>query len=329
MATVGSARISNNAGGIYCIVIGMAVITAQDSAVKWLSTDYALHQIMLTRAVIGLCVALAILRIEGGLYLLRTRHPVWHMVRGLLLIIANLAFFLAVAAMPLAEAVAIFFVAPLVITGLSVPVLGEQVGIRRWAAVFVGLVGVIVMTRPGAELFNWTALLPIVAAVSYASLQMITRRLGTTDSAGSMTFHMQSMMIIVSLAIGISVGDGRFAGSGNPSLEFLLRAWVLPETGDLWLFAWCGVASGIGGYFLTQAYRLGTAAAVSSFEYVALPMSMAWGFAFWGDWPDSTAFAGMALILGAGIYTLHREHLHRQRSIDRPQAAARLRGRVP
>ena len=314
MATIQSARISNNAGGIYCIVIGMAVITAQDSAVKWLSTDYALHQIMLSRAVIGLGIALVILRVEGGVHLLRTRHPVWHLVRSLLLIIANLAFFLAVAAMPLAEAVAIFFVAPLVITSLSVPVLGEQVGIRRWAAVLIGLVGVIVMTRPGAELFNWTALLPMVAAVSYASMQMITRKLGATDSAGSMTFHIQSTMIIVSLAIGLAVGDGRFAGSGNPSLEFLLRAWVWPETADLWLFAWCGVASGIGGYFLSQAYRLGAAATVSSFEYVALPMAMAWGLAFWGDWPDTTAFAGMALILGAGIYTLHREHLRRRQS---------------
>ena len=323
MATVRSARISNNAGGIYCIVIGMAVITAQDAAVKWLSTDYALHQIMLTRAVIGLGVALAILRVEGGLHLLRTRHPGWHVVRGLLLIVASIALLLAIAAMPLAEAVAIFFVAPLVITGLSVPVLGERVGIRRWAAVLVGLVGVIVMTRPGAELFNWIALLPVVAAVCYASMQMITRRLGTTDSAGSMTFSMQAMMIIFSLAIGLSIGDGRFAGSGSANLDFLLRAWIWPETGDLWLFAWCGFASGISSYFMSQAYRLGTAAAVAPFEYVALPMAMAWGFALWGDWPDSTAFAGMALILGAGIYTLRREHLGREQSIDRPRAARR------
>lgn len=311
MSASAPVRAPNNAGGIYCIVAGMAVITAQDSAVKWLSSDYALHQIMLSRAVIGLFIVLAILKLEGGLHLLRTRRLGWHLVRGGLIVVANMAFFLAVAAMPLAEAVAIFFVAPLFITALSVPFLRERVGARRWTAVLAGLAGVAVMTRPGAEIFAWTALLPVVAALSYASMQILTRKLGATSSAGAMSFHIQTTFIAVSLAIGLAVGDGRFAGTGDASLDFLLRAWSWPAAADLWLFGWCGIASGCGGWLLSQAYRLGEAGAVAPFEYVALPMAMAWGFAVWGEWPDGTAFAGMALILGAGLYALRRETLRR------------------
>ena len=145
-----TAATSDNVRGIYTILVGMLVITLQDSAVKLLSPDYALHQIMLSRAVLALVITFGILKYEGGFHLLRTKHLKWHLARGGLIVTANMTFFLAVAAMPLGEAVAIFFVAPLFITAMSVPFLGEKVGPRRWAAVMVGLAGVVVVMRPGA-----------------------------------------------------------------------------------------------------------------------------------------------------------------------------------
>lgn len=309
MTTAAARPAPNNVAGIQCILVGMVVITAQDSVVKWLSPDYALHQIMLARASIALLITFVILRAEGGWRLLRTQYLGWHLARGGLLVIANMTFFLAVAAMPIADAVAIFFVAPLFITALSMPVLGERVGPRRWAAVLVGLVGVVIVMRPGSAVFDWVALLPVVAAFSYASMQMLTRKLGATDKASTMAFYIQCSFISVSIAIGLGVGDGRFAGTGNESLDFLLRAWSWPAVEDLWLFAICGVSSGFGGYLLSQSYRLGEAALVAPFEYVALPISVVYGFLLWGDLPDLVALLGMALILGSGLYILYRENV--------------------
>ena len=306
-----STRSASNRGAIYSILAGMFVITLQDTAVKWLSPDYALHQIMFIRAVLALLITFALLRFEGGLRLVRTRRPVLHAVRGALMVITNMLFFLAIAAMPLGEAVALFFVAPLFITVMSVLFLNERVGARRWGAVLVGLCGVSVMMRPGGGVFDWVALLPVGAAFGYAVMQMMTRRLGATDKASVMAFYLQISFIAFSLAVGLAVGDGRFEGIGGTSLDFLFRGWRWPDQGDYWLLAWCGVSSGIGGYLLSQAYRLGEAALVAPFEYSALPMAVAWGFVLWGDVPDGTAIVGMSLILTAGAYVLHRENVRR------------------
>ena len=302
-------RRSPNRGAIYCILAGMVVITLQDAAVKWLSPDYALHQIMLTRSVLALSITFVFLRMEGGLRLLRSRSPGLHAARGALMVAANMMLFLAIAAMPLSEAVALFFVAPLFITMLSVFILNERVGPRRWGAVLAGLAGVAVMMRPGGEAFAWAALLPVGGALCYASMQILTRRLGTTDRASAMAFYIHISIITFSLGLGLAVGDGRFGDTGDPSLDFLFREWRWPEAGDLWLYGWCGIASGFVGYLLSQAYRLGEAALVAPFEYSALPMAVACGFILWGDLPDATAFAGMALILAAGMYVLYRENL--------------------
>ena len=308
-----STRSASNRGAIYSILAGMFVITLQDTAVKWLSPDYALHQLMFIRSVLALLITFVLLRFEGGLRLLRTRRPVLHAVRGALMVATNMLFFLAIAAMPLGEAVALFFVAPLFITVMSVVFLNERVGARRWGAVLVGFCGVAVMLRPGGGVFDWISLLPVGAALGYAGLQMLTRRLGATDKASVMAFYLQVSFIGFSLAVGLAIGDGRFEGTGSASLDFLFRGWRWPDPGDYWLLGWCGVSSGLGGYLLSQAYRLGEAGLVAPFEYAALPMAVAWGFLLWGDVPDGTAIVGMALILAAGAYVLHRENVRRTR----------------
>ena len=165
---------TDNINGIYCILIGMLVVTLQDCTVKWLSSDYALHQIMLIRSVIALLIIFFIIKWEGGFKLLKTRYLSWHLFRAGLLIVANLSLFMAIAAMPYAEAIAIFFVAPLFITLLSIPILREQVGLRRWTAIIIGLGGVVLMIQPGRAVFDWSSLLPLAAALSYASMQTIT-----------------------------------------------------------------------------------------------------------------------------------------------------------
>lgn len=293
--------------GVFCLVGGLIVITLNDAIVKWLSGGYPLHEIVFVRAAIALTVTLGIARLEGGLALLKTRRPLLHLARGLLLVAANMCYFLALAAMALADAAAIFFVAPLLITGLSAPMLGERVGYRRWIAVAVGLVGVTVMLRPDLGFAEPAAFLPLGAALAYALMQMLTRRLGVTERGSALAFYVQLTFLASSALIGLAVGHGSFAGTGHPSLEFLLRAWTWPAAADGGLFLACGLLSAVGGYFIFQGYRLSEANLVAPFEYTALPMAVLWGFLIWGDLPDQVTILGIGLIVGSGLFVLYRE----------------------
>jgi drug/metabolite transporter (DMT)-like permease len=305
---------SGTAPGIACIVVAMMMLSLQDSIVKWLGATYALHQIVLTRSVIAATITLIVLAAMSRLALLRTRRWSLHLVRGLLLVVTNSAFFLALVAMPIAEAVAMFFVAPLFITLLSAVLLGEPAGPRRLAAVLVGFAGVVIVVRPGSGLFGYVALLPVGAAATYAVMQILTRRLGTTDSAATMAFYIQLTFIIVGLGMGMAVGDGRFAGSDDPSLSFLLRSWRPPTDADLPLFALVGLLIAAASVLLSQAYRTTEAATIAPFEYIALPFATLWGFLFWGDVPDATALLGMTLIVGSGVFIVVRTERLQSRS---------------
>ncbi len=304
--------LSNNSQGILCLIGAVAFLSVSDSIIKWLSPIYALHEIMLFRALFAMVVVLGIVQLEGGLKTLKTRRPILHFFRGSLLVLANMFFFLGLATLPFAETVALFFVAPLFICLLSQPVLGEKVGLSRWIVILIGLIGVLVMVRPGAEVFALTSLLPILAALSYAIMQMMTRKLGMHERAGTLTFYIQLAFLLISSLIGLSIGDGRLDTMGNPTSEFLLRAWIWPLPDDLGLLALCGLIVAFGGYLLSQAYRLGQASAVAPFEYSSLPFALIIGYYLWGDWPDLTSFVGSGLIIFSGLLIVYLESRSRR-----------------
>ena len=316
--------------GIAFILLGMLCISVNDVLIKRLSGDYPLHEMIFARSAIGLAVSLAILQFEGGFRQLRTARPFLHLLRGLLVVMANMTYFTALAVLPLAEATALFFVAPLFITVLSVPLLGERVGPFRMAAVVVGFGGVLLMLRPaggaggageadGAGVERLTLLLPIVSALFYACFQILTRRLGAASKASAMAVYIQCTFIAVSLAFFLAAGHGRFAeGVENESLRFLLRAWYWPATEDLWLFLALGLVSGFVGYCLSQAYRSAEAAVVAPFEYVALPLAIFWGWSIFGHLPGPWVTAGIALIVGAGLTVFLRERRRGRSAARRP-----------
>jgi drug/metabolite transporter (DMT)-like permease len=302
----GAFWLSSAAPGIACVVAAMVMLSLQDSLVKWLGATYPLHQIVLIRSLIAIGLTMIALAATSRLGHLRTRRWSLHLTRGLLLLVTNSAFFLALVAMPIAEAVAMFFVAPLFITILSATVLNEPIGPKRIAAVLLGFAGVMIMVRPGSGLFGYTALLPVGAAATYAVMQILTRRLGTTDSAATMACYVHASFIVAGAAMGLAVGDGRFAGSDDPSLDFLLRSWRMPSGEDLPLFGLVGLLIAAASVLLSQAYRVTEAATIAPFEYIALPLSAVWGFLLWGDVLDATALLGMALIVGSGVFVILR-----------------------
>ena len=287
------------AAGIAFIVLGMTAISVNDMLIKQLSGSYPLHQMVFIRSFIGIAFSLGLVQLEGGASILRTRTPMLHALRGLLIVISNLTFFTALAVVPLAEATALFFVAPLMITLLSVPFLGEKVGPLRLGAVCVGFAGVVIMLRPWesgdtGDVNRLILLLPVIGALTYASNQILTRRLGNESKASAMAVYIQGMFIIVSLGFFLVAGDGRYAvGVENESLRFLLRAWVWPEGPDRYLFIGLGINSAIIGY--------------APFEYVGLPLALMWGWVIWGELPGPGVFLGIALIAGSGLFVFLRE----------------------
>ena len=305
--------------GAICAAVAVVFFSINDVAIKFLSGGYALHQVVLIRSVIGLLIIVFVIApLTSGWAVARTRKLKMHMLRGLCVVLANMTFFLGLAAMPFADAVAIFFISPLVITLFSVLFLGEVVGPRRWAAIAVGFIGVLVMMRPGTQAFQVASLLPLVAAFCYAGIHIITRRIGGTESAATMAFYIQIMFIIVGVLFGLVVGDGRFGDLSDPSLAFLLRALRWPVPADYPIFLVIGVGIAVAGYLISQAYRVAEASYVAPFEYLALPMSVIWGMTVFDEFPDGRDYFGMVLILGAGLFTIWREAQVKPVALQRP-----------
>ncbi|WP_342069018.1 DMT family transporter [Yoonia algicola] len=305
--------------GAICATVSVLFFSINDVAIKFLSVGYALHQVVLIRSVIALLIIVAVIApFTSGWAIARTKRLKMHVLRGLCVVFANMTFFLGLAAMPLADAVAIFFVSPLVITLFSVFFLGEVVGPRRWAAIVVGLIGVLVMMRPGTSAFQMASFLPLGAAVCYAGLHILTRRIGGTESAATMAFYIQIVFIFVGISFGLIVGDGRFADQSDLSLAFLLRAWSWPSVSDYPIFVLIGVGTACAGYLISQAYRVAEASYVAPFEYLALPMAVIWGMVVFDEFPDVWDYAGMALILGAGLFMVWREARVKPVALQRP-----------
>lgn len=294
--------------GALCAVGASLAFTQHDMAIKLLSQDYPLYQIIFTRSVIAVLILLAVVMpLAGGLSHLRTRLPGRHALRGALVIASNMAFYLALLSMPLADATAIFFVSPLIIAIFSVVFLNEKVGPHRWGAIAAGFVGVVIMIRPGTEAFTPVALLPLLAATAYAAMQTMTRRMGVTDSALTLSFYAQAVFLAFSAGFGLALGDGALDPGGTGSMNFLLRAWVWPEMADLPLFAMAGLGTALGGLMIAQAYRICESALVAPLEYAAMPMAIILGVLVFGQWPEGIAWIGIGLILGAGLYLIIRE----------------------
>ena len=289
------------------LLLGILGISINDTIIKFLSDAYALHQLVFIRAIFGLLIIVPLVLVRQGIAVLRTTRPGIHALRGLLIVLANLTFFAGLASLPLAEASAVVFVSPVLITIFSFYFLGEQIGVWRWSAVIVGLIGMICVVQPFCARLELTYLWPLAAAVCYAGFTVTTRFLGRTEGVASLATYSIVSFLVVSVAMGLLVGDGSFANTGNPNLEFLLRAWRWPDAADLGQIAAIGVLSAVIAIAMSAAYRAGEASFLAPFEYVNLPLVLLWGFLIFGDFPNALALFGMAWIVSGGMLMIFRE----------------------
>jgi drug/metabolite transporter (DMT)-like permease len=298
--------------GVLFAVGGTLIFSVNDMAIKFLSGGYALHQVILIRAVVAMCFILIVVHVsDRGWSQIATSRPGAHLARVAIVMVSNVTFFVGLAAMPLADAVAVAYVSPIVVTLLSIVFLGEKVGPRRWAAVIVGMLGVLVMLRPGAGVIQPAALLVLISAVLYASGNLLARHMGGTESAMTLSFYVQAGFIVVSVSMGLWVGDGHLA-TDDKLWAFLFRPWIWPPLADIPYFIATGLAVGIGGLMVTQAYRTVEAGLVAPFEYVGMPMAIFWGLVIFGTFPDATGWVGIAMICGSGLYVIWRETVRKR-----------------
>ena len=304
-------ELNSNAKGIGFLVLAMFTFSLQDIAVKWIGNDYPILQIVIFRNLVALPCTLLLFRLEGRRGRPTTQQHKLQYARGFLLFLSFTTYMMGLAALPLADVSAIRNSAPLMITFLSVVLLGEKVGPRRWLALIVGFIGVLLIIRPGAATFNIGSVFVLLATLFYAFNVMITRHLRTTDSSATMAYYSTLVYLIAAVVLAplaILVGE---MPNAHPSIAFLFRPWAMPTLVDWVTMSGLGLIWAIGMYLIARAYSLSQASVAAPFEYVALLYSVMWGFAIWREIPTWATWVGAFLTLLSGLYILYRERRER------------------
>jgi drug/metabolite transporter (DMT)-like permease len=274
------------------MLAAVALFSLMDAVLKLLGAHYPPLQVSALRGAASLPFVLAWALATTGLRpLLHVRWPL-HLLRGVLGVAMMFGFVYALRTLPLSTAYSIFFVAPLLITALSVPFLHERVGPRRWIAIAVGLVGVLVVLRPtGDGVLTLAGLAVLLAAFGYAVSAITVRVLARTDSTQAMVVWLMALM---------ALGAGALAWSG----------WVPLRAEHAWLIAGLGLTGALGQYAITEAFRLGQASLLAPLEYTALVWGVLLDLTIWQVLPDGITWIGAAIIVTSGLYLLRRERVH-------------------
>ena len=289
-ARVARPRLADSSAGlgIGLALLAFALFSSMDATIKWLSAGYPVHQMLFFNAAFALVPVAFMTWRAGGLSDLRTGRLGLHLLRGACGMIAAFSAFTAYSLMPLADAYAILFATPLLITVLSVPLLGETVRWRRWSAVLVGFVGVLVMLQPGSGSLDFAAGAAMLAASASALSVVLVRKLAATETTASIAFYTNATAALVTAWL----------------LPF---GFVMPSLADLALMATAGLAGGSAVMLLIAGYRRAQAAVVAPFQYSQMLWGVLLGFLVWGDVPAQAVVLGATIVVASGLYILYRE----------------------
>ncbi|PZF77105.1 EamA/RhaT family transporter [Aestuariivirga litoralis] len=299
-----SPALSRNLTGVISLCAGVFVFSMQDAILKGLSGEHAVTLAIVLRSIVGLPLLLAMVWYENGLGALRTRNWKLLVARGLILLTSYTTYYLAFPALPMAEAVALFFTSPIFVTILAALFLREKVTLKAWAAVIAGFVGVLIILRPGTGLFEPAALLSLLSAAAYALSMVLARRYSADESTTVMAFYVNAVYMVAAAGVALAFHLLGITHAAHPSLEFLVRPWALPDLTDLALMGLCGVIAALGMILLTHAYRLARANLVTVFEYTGMLWVPLWGFLFFAEVPKWTTVLGTVIIIAAGIFAV-------------------------
>lgn len=274
--------------GIAMMCVGVACLSVNDAIAKVLTAQYSPLQILFLRNTITLPFAVLMAWRMGGVAALGSRRPMAHLLRGALWIGATVLFFTSIRHLGLAEATALVFVAPLIITAISALFLGEHVGRWRWLAVLGGFIGTLVIVRPGTQAFDPASLLPIATAFVYALLMLSARLVDPRESVWTLLLYLTG-------------------ASGLLSALIVPLVWVPVRSEDLWLFAAIAFFGSAGMTMMTQAFRLAPAVVVAPLDYTALIWATGFGWLIWNEIPDGPTWLGAIAIIASGAIVLIRQ----------------------
>lgn len=307
--------------GAAILVFGLFLFSIQDIIIKFFSDQYSVLQIVFIRGLVSMAViALAIKLLWPGVAFISSR-PRTAIARGLFGFTSYLTYYLAVAAMPLAEVVAIVFTMPLFVTAMSALVLGEKVGIRRWSAVFVGFLGVVIILSPSGEFNALAVTLAFTASITYATQTTITRFLSSHDWPLTLAFNSILVFTCASGLLSLLLLGGVISvTSEHASLAFFSREWVMPETPHLALMIFLGINGAAGFYCLSKAYCSSEASAIAPFEYTYIIWAIVFGFLFWNEVPGPTTIIGVIILVSSSLYIWYRERQLQRRQPELQQS---------
>jgi len=274
------------------MLAAVALFALMDAGLKLLAPHYPSLQVAMLRGASALPLVLTWALLSVGVRGLLRVHWRLHLLRGVLGIAMMFGFVYGLRTLPLSTAYAITFIAPMLVTAMAVPFLGEKVGPRRWTAIAIGLVGVLVVLRPtGAGMMTLGGLAILLAAICYAASAITVRLLAQRDSTQAMVFWLMTI---------IAVGAGALS----------VHEWIAIRTQDIWVIAGIGVTGTLAQIALTEAFRRGEASLIAPLEYTALVWGVLLDVTLWGVLPDGVTWLGAAIIIVSGLYLLRREKIH-------------------
>lgn len=273
--------------GILFLITAMFFFVVMDTFAKHLIKEYSLVQVVWGRYFFHFAMLTLLLAPRLNVHL-RTKNLPLQLIRSLLLFVTTALFFLGLRYISLADAAAVFYITPIIVTALSMPVLKERVGPRRWAGVLIGFLGALIIIKPGTGAMQAAILLPLAAAFTYAFYQLSTRFLSQADPVLT-TLYYTAMTGTVACSLAVPF------------------FWSAPDLLEWGLLAGLGIMGGIGHFALIKAFTVAPAATVVPFTYTNMIWALSLGYVVFGDLPDPWTLVGAALIAASGLYILHRE----------------------
>tara|TARA_B100001057_G_C22831983_1_gene943748 strand:- start:74 stop:1024 length:951 start_codon:yes stop_codon:yes gene_type:complete len=302
----------NNTKGIIFILLGMAAFSIQDALIKFIYNDSALYELYFGRTLIAIIILVSYLKFSKKKINLKTHYPLLTTIRVICFFFGFSFFYISLTYMTLATANALFFCCPFFVSILAIIFLKEKVGIRRWAAIITGFIGVYIVLNPNFSNFNYMKLAPIACALCYAISMTITKITSDKDNVYTQMLHLYIGAIIISVLFFIFTGKGQFNTFNDPTFQFIFREWFTNP-----FYAWpyiisMGLISVLAFYFILNAYSIASPSVVSLFEYSLIIWAILIGYMLFDNIPTIRTLFGATIIIIAGIYIYLREKINDQ-----------------
>ncbi len=297
--------VPDNRRGILAMLAAMLMFVSSDTLVKLVSDDFPPAQVMAARGVFAAAFAFGLVMLSGEGARLRGALAPRVLVRSSVEAVICFLFFTSLAKLPIAAITTIGQAAPIILTLMAVALVIEAVGWRRWTAILVGFAGVLLVVRPSPSGFDVYALIALASAVLVAARDLITRFIPTTIPSTVITFSTTVMVSLGGFVLGLTEDWQPIL---RPATFYLVASAFLVTFGSLGIIV---------------AFRGTDVAVVGPFRYSVIVLAIVIGYVVFGEWPDGLAVAGTALIVGSGLYTLHREQVRRRESLRSSVAVSR------